>query len=181
MPTLPSVVADAELSNSFLGDNIQICVVTRDFRRTMEGLVRTGIGPWRVYTFDSTTVRDMTYRGEPADYAMRLGLAHSGTMQWEIVQPIKGPTIYDEFLERHGEGIHHVAFSCKGVPWAERIRAFEERGYKMIQSGVWQGILPYAYFETEDDTTTTFEIFDPPGGFVFPEPEEWYPARPPGV
>lgn len=179
MPDLPAVTGQNLLSNSFLGSNIQICVVTRDFRRTMEGLVRSGIGPWRVYTFDPTTVEEMTYRGKPASYSMRLGLADSGGMMWEIVQPLTGPNIYEEFLERHGEGIHHVAWGCNDIPWAERIKAFTDRGYPMIQSGVWLGKVPYAYFETEDDTTTTFEIFDIPPGMAVPTPEEWYPGPPP--
>jgi methylmalonyl-CoA/ethylmalonyl-CoA epimerase len=181
MPHLPAVIGPNLMSNSFLGSNTQICVVTRDFQRTMEGLVRAGIGPWRVYTFDPTTVADMTYRGKPAEYSMRLGLADSGTMNWEIVQPLKGPNIYEEFLEAHGEGIHHVAFGCNGIPWAERVKAFTDRGYAMIQSGVWLGRVPYAYFETEGDTTTTFEIFDVPPDFPTPTPELWYPAPPPGA
>ena len=96
-------------------------------------------------------------RGKPARYSMRLGLAFSGSMMWEIVQPLTGPNIYEEFLERHGEGIHHVAFGCNGIPWNERLKVFADHGYQMIQSGRWQGRAPYAYFETEDDTTTTFE------------------------
>jgi hypothetical protein len=56
-----------------LGEAIQICVVTRDLRRTMGGLVRAGIGPWSVYTFGPDTVSDLTYRGKPAQYSMRQG------------------------------------------------------------------------------------------------------------
>lgn len=181
MAGLPAVTGVNTLSNSFLGDNIQICVVTRDFRRTMEGLVRAGIGPWRVYTFDSSTVQELTYRGQPGKYSMKLGLSFSGSMMWEIVQPVTGPNIYEEFLEKHGEGIHHVAFGCNNVPWADRLKAFKDHGYELIQSGVWQGRVPYAYFETEADTTTTIEIFDIPSDFVMPEPEEWYPAPPPAA
>ena len=179
MSALPAVTGQNLMSNSFLGSNIQICVVTRDFQRTMEGLVRAGIGPWRVYTFDPTTVAEMTYRGKPASYSMRLGLADSGGMMWEIVQPLTGPNIYEEFLAKHGEGIHHVAFGCNNIPWPERVKAFTDRGYRMIQSGIWRGKAPYAYFETEDDTTTTFEIFDIPPDMVIPTPEQWYPGPPP--
>jgi hypothetical protein len=46
----------------------------------MEGLVRAGIGPWRVYTFDSNSVQELTYRGQPGNYSMKLGLAFSGSM-----------------------------------------------------------------------------------------------------
>jgi hypothetical protein len=181
MAELPTVTGATTLSNSFLGDNMQICVVTRDFRRTMEGLVRAGIGPWRVYTFGPETVSELTFRGEPASYSMRLGIAFSGSMMWEIVQPLTGPNLYEEFLEKHGEGIHHVAFTCQNIPWQERLAAFKSHGYELVQSGIWMGRVPYAYFDTEADTTTIFEIFDIPSDFVMPDPEEWYPAPPPAA
>jgi hypothetical protein len=65
--TLPEVISPTELSNSFLGDLVQVCVVTRDHRRTLEGLVRLGFGPWSLRTFDRTNCAEMTYRGRPVD------------------------------------------------------------------------------------------------------------------
>lgn len=181
MSDIPEVTGEVTLSNSFLGDTVQVCVVTRDYRRTMEGMVRLGIGPWRVYTFGKPHVTDMTYRGRPAEFSMKLCLAFSGTMLWEIIEPREGRTIYHDFLDAHGEGVHHVAFGCNGMPWRARIEEFERRGFEKIQSGIWAGRVPWAYFATEDATSTTFEIYDIPADMTFPEPEQWYPARPPGA
>ena len=105
-----------------LGHLVQVCVVTRDYQRTMEGLVKAGIGPWRVYTFGPETVTELTFRGKPASHSMKLCLAFSGTMMWEIVQPLTGPSLYEDFLEQHGEGVHHVAVDCNGLPWEARLR-----------------------------------------------------------
>jgi len=179
MPDQPTPTSDITLSNSFLTDTMQICVVTRDIYRTMDGMIRLGIGPWAVYTFDDTTVSEMTYRGGPGDYSMKLCLAFNGSMMWEIIKPIKGPSIYTEFLEKHGEGIHHTAFHCGDMSWQERVEEFEQRGFKKIQSGLWKDLVPYAYFETEEAATTTFELFIIPEGADMPAPEEWYPATPP--
>jgi methylmalonyl-CoA/ethylmalonyl-CoA epimerase len=179
MATLPKVLSDVRMDNSFLSETIQVCVVTRDYRRTMAGMVEAGIGPWRVYTFARPQVTETTYRGRPTEFSMKLCLTFTGNMMWEIVQPLDGPSIYKEFLERHGEGVHHVAFACADLSWDERVREFERRGFEMIQSGIWLGRVPWAYFGTEDATTTTFEVFQIPDGFVLPEPEEWYPAPPP--
>jgi hypothetical protein len=90
---------------------------------------------------------------------MRLALATAGNMLWEVIQPLEGPSIYQDFLAAHGEGVHHVAFGCESLPYAERIKAFESRGCKMIQSGV-LGNVPFAYFETEGLISTTVEIYD---------------------
>ena len=45
MPDQPTPTSDITLSNSFLTDTMQICVVTRDIYRTMDGMIRLGIGP----------------------------------------------------------------------------------------------------------------------------------------
>ncbi|GAA4990449.1 hypothetical protein GCM10023257_33470 [Streptomyces hyderabadensis] len=175
----PSVVSATELSNSFLGNLIEVCFVTRDHQRTMEGLVRLGIGPWRVYTFDSRTVTRRTYRGAEADYAIKVCFADVGDLAVEIMQPLYGPSIFQQYLDEHGEGIQHIAFDVKGRPWEERIADFAGRGFAMSQSGRFMDQNAFAFFDTEQATGTTFETYDIPDGFVWPEPEAWFPAPPP--
>jgi methylmalonyl-CoA/ethylmalonyl-CoA epimerase len=179
MLAAPTVTGPVTLSNSFLTETVQVCIVTRDHRRVMHGMAQAGIGPWRVYTFGPHNCRDLTLHGRPASFSMRLCVAFTGAMFWEIVEPLDGPSIYKDFLERHGEGVHHTAFACGGLSWPERVRAFEERGFACIQSGVWLDRVPWAYFATEAATSTIFEIYDIPKDFVLPEPEEWYPGPPP--
>lgn len=161
-----------------MGDTIQVCVVTKNFRSTILGLIEMGIGPWAIYTFGPGTVTERTYMGIEEDYSMRLALATSGNMMWEVIEPLEGKSIYKDFLAAHGEGIHHVGMKCQGLSFDERVAEFEARGCRKIQSGVWLNSVPYAYFETEGLITTTVEIFEFPENFVLPEPEEWLPARP---
>ncbi len=175
----PAVVSATELSNSFLGGLLEICFVTADHRRTMEGLVRLGIGPWRIYTFDSSTVTEQTYRGKAADFAIKVCFADVGQLAVEIMQPLSGPSIFAEHLARHGEGIHHVAFDIERRPWDERLATFARRGFPVIQSGRFNHQNAFAFFDTEDATGTTFETYDIPPGYVWPQPEAWFPAPPP--
>ena len=179
MSNLPIVTGDNTLENSFLGETFQLSLITRDYRKMMEKLVKTGIGPWSVYTFGPDTVTDCIYRGQPGTYICKVCLALSGTMMWEIIQPLSGPSIYEEFLDKHGEGIHHVAVNCNDQDWETRVAEFEKHGYKIVQSGYWLGKVPFAYLEMEDDTAIAFEIFIMPEDFEMPEPDEWYPASPP--
>lgn len=174
----PTVTSAVTMSNSFLSETVQVCIVTRDYQKVMEGMLQAGIGPWRVYTFGPDNCTDLTLYGKPASFSMKLCMAWTGSMFWEIVQPLEGPSIYKDFLEKHGEGIHHVAFACGDLPWDERVKSFESRGFACIQSGRWMDKVPWAYFGTEDATTTTFEIYDIPDGFEMPEPESWYPSAP---
>jgi methylmalonyl-CoA/ethylmalonyl-CoA epimerase len=175
----PTVTGESSLSNSFVGNTKQICLVTRDIYRTMAGLVKVGIGPWSVYTFGPDNCTDSTYRGEPSNHTMRVALAFSGEMMWEVIQPLEGRSIYTDFLDQHGEGIHHIASACDGLSYAEQLEKMQTLGYNIIQSGVWAQGVPFAYFDTEGDMSTTIELFDIPEDFDMPEPEEWFPAAPP--
>lgn len=178
---MSTVINETTLSNSFFGNTKQICIVTRDVKRTLAGMVNLGIGPWSIYIFDENNCTDVTYRGKPSKHTMYLALATSGDMLWEVIQPLQGKSIYTEFLDDHAEGIHHVAPVCEGLSYLEQVAKFESMGYPMVQSGLWAGKVPYAYFETEGDISTTLEIFDIPEDFEMPEPIEWYPAKPPAA
>ena len=177
-PGLPAVTGETSLDNAFLGNAIEIAIVTADHRRTMEGLVRLGIGPWRVYTFGPENVSDQTYQGRPASFRLRVCFARSGNITWELMEPIDGPSIFADYLERQGEGIHHVAYDCGNLPMVDRIRAFEARGFRCVQSGKWMGKNHFAFFATDQATSTVFETYEFPADFEYPEPESWYPAPP---
>lgn len=176
---LPQVVTDDRMTNAFLGNVVELAIVTGDHRKTMEGMVRLGIGPWRVYTFSPATVTEQTYRGEPAAFTVKVCFATCGNIIWELMEPLSGPTIFQEFLERHGDGLQHVAYDCNDAPWEERIEELERRGFACIQSGKWMGRNPFAFFETSEATGAVFETYSFPPDWTYPEPEEWYPAPPP--
>lgn len=46
-----------------------------------------------------------TYRGRPADFVVHVALGYSGGMQLELIQPVRGDSLYTE----SGPGLHHVA------------------------------------------------------------------------
>lgn len=93
------------------------------------------------------------------------------------MQPVCGNTIFAEFLDTHNEGIQHVAFDCNNIPWEDRLREFERRGYKCVQGGSWMDKNHFAFFETQEATTTTFETYSFPEDWEYPVPEETYPPR----
>ncbi|MFV1943995.1 VOC family protein [Pseudomonas luteola] len=173
------VTSERTLSNSFLGDAMQICIVTHDIYRTLEQFVRLGVGPWRIYQFDEHSVSNQTYRGAPQTHSLKLAMGWSGSTFWEVIQPLEGKSVYSDWLAKHGEGVQHIAQTCNGIPFEERIMEFERRGFRVSQSGSFQGQVRYAYIDTEDSVGFAVELMDFPEGYAMPEPEEWYPAAPP--
>ena len=181
MPVVEAVrvTSPTTLSNSFVGETFQICVVTGDIYRTLEQFVRIGIGPWKIYTFDDNLIKDLEYRGEKNGHSARLAIAWSGAMWWEVIQPLEGPSIYREWLDKHGDSIHHVAVDCKGIGYDDRIAEVRRRGYQVTQSCRFMGQVPYCYVDTENSTGFGVELVELPENFSLPEPEEWYPGPPP--
>ena len=127
---------------------------TKDYKRTIAGVSQLGIGPWRVYTSNHENTTDQTYRGKPSAFTMRLCFAElSPEIVYEVIQPVSGPTVFQEFLDEHGEGIHHVAYDCNNLPMEERVKLFEQRGFAMAHGGNWMGKCRFAFFESEETGT----------------------------
>ena len=92
-------------------DGIQVCVIVKDLREAMDRYHSLfGIGPFEVYTVDTKELPGVTYRGQPGDYRVTVGMGKIGTGVLELLECERGETIYKEFLDKHGEGVHHIGF-----------------------------------------------------------------------
>src|SRR3712207_5768236 len=89
----------------------QVAVVVRDLDRAMTRYwTELGVGPWHVYTYGPHRMPRMTYRGADRPYVMKLALAYVGPTMYELIESVEGPSIYEEFLARQGEGLHHLGY-----------------------------------------------------------------------
>ncbi len=159
----------------FLGRPEEVCIATRDIDKTMEGLVKLGIGPWKVYTFDPSTVSEQTYAGEPSEWALKVAFAPTKDILWELIQPLWGPSIIADFLDKNDEGVQHISFDLDGLPWDQRIEAFASRGFKVLQSGFWANKVRFAFYDTAPLTGLCFESYSVFKDVNHPEPDYIYP------
>ncbi|KAF7556048.1 hypothetical protein G7Z17_g1723 [Cylindrodendrum hubeiense] len=160
-----SLIADAKPNqlSPFLGKIVEICIVSSDCRRTISELSKLGIGPFCIYEFNAATVSHRQYLGQDSQFELLVAFATQGDVVWEIMQPVAGPSIMRDFLDKRGEGIHHVAFDCNHVPPQQRREEFRRRGYDVVQSGIWhgkRGTCEFMFFDTEGAIGTCFETYD---------------------
>ncbi len=104
---------------------------------------------------------DLVYRGQPGKFDQRLGWHRHGTVTWEWIEPLAGPTVYEDFLKEHGEGFHHFAFDVPDIDAAGAF--FESHGAPIVQSGAWgekgkpgSGRFSYAATDAFGGVTTEF-------------------------
>ena len=121
-----------------------------------------GIGPWRIYTVGDD-LTDVTYRGRPVSFRIRYGLAMSGSLTMEIIQPLEGPSIWHEYLEGRGPSLHHFNFYVDDFDAAAAEIA--DQGWTAVQTGNGFGQSrdgKFAYYEHGDDVGCLVELVQAP-------------------
>ena len=149
----------------------QVGILVEDLDQAVENYWRVGkIGPWQIYTYQRPLVKVMTYRGKPADYKMRIALTWTNALCIELIQVLEGESIYQEFIEKRGFGLHHLGIVVEDAE-AEIAQA-EGAGFPVIQDGSGYGLHGdghYAYLDTEAQLGVIVELMQPPKVRVSPE------------
>jgi len=60
-------------------------------------------------------------------------MAKMGGAVLELLETLKGQTIWQDFYDKHGEGMHHIGLFVKNFPAA--LSAFVDRGFKITVDG----------------------------------------------
>lgn len=103
-----------------------------------------GIGPWGLFTITPTHCR---VRGREQAFSFRVALATVGGGTFELVSPLTGPSVYDEFLERHGDGFHHTCLAYSSLAELGAAKAeLLAQGRELIQEGSAGELFDFAYF-----------------------------------
>ena len=162
----------------FLNDGVaQVAILVENLEEAVENYWRMfGIDDWHFYTYGKPLVKEMTYHGEPAEYKMRVALSYLGPMRIELIQPLEGDTVYRDFVEEHGYGVHHFGVLVEDMD-AALVEA-EAAGVAMTMDGAGfgrDGDGHYAYLDTEKRLGVTIELIERPKGRM--PPEKIYPPQ----
>jgi catechol 2,3-dioxygenase-like lactoylglutathione lyase family enzyme len=171
VPTRPEL---AELGFARTFDQIGIVVTNLDqaLEAYTDGL---GIEPWIGWMYDEHLLARRSFRGKEGRYTMRLAV-HGAHPQVELLEPIDGPSIFHEFLDTRGPGLHHVAYFVPSFSEAEA--RLSGLGFPMVQSGGGHGVGgdgAFGYFDAGAALGIYIECIEPPKArrpphFVYPEP-----------
>jgi catechol 2,3-dioxygenase-like lactoylglutathione lyase family enzyme len=133
---------------------VQIAWVTRDQDATEKALTTLlGAKKWIRMPGVHFGPDTCTYRGRPADFVADISLSYAGDTQLELIAPVNGDSIYTEFLDRTGPGLHHICVEVDDVE-----AALAERGAEVVQRGVMPGGMEFAYVTARQAGVPYLEI-----------------------
>jgi catechol 2,3-dioxygenase-like lactoylglutathione lyase family enzyme len=135
---------------------VQVGYVVRDLEAAEAWFERT-LGMPSPFRMENVTFgADCSYRGRPYDAAVHISLGYLGEMQIELIQPVRGASLYTESLEQKGPGLHHVAFD---VPdFSATVDALCKSGLELVAQGRMGPGSEFAYFDCEAHGTSLIEI-----------------------
>ncbi|UCB44730.1 MAG: VOC family protein [Spirochaetota bacterium] len=115
----------------------QIAIAVKDLEMVAENYWKIlGIGPWEIYDWEEPLVYDREYYGKPAWAREKIAVTRVGSVEFELVQPVDGPSVYGDWIEKHGEGLHHMNFLVDSSDEFEKIgEALVREGFPSLQRG----------------------------------------------
>ncbi len=137
----------------------QIGLVVPDLDQAMQYYWRLcGIGPWNVYTNSAPPLK-CVYRGQPANYKVKVALALTGEVQMELIEYIEGDTIHRDFIQAGQQGIEHFGVMVPDLD--EALKPYTRKGISILQQVDGLGLSKdgrYAYLDTQATLGTVLEL-----------------------
>ena len=139
----------------------QIGVVVRNLDESIGKYEKIlGIKPHRIIEQSPTGDGKKYYYGKESDFFQKVALYQLGDIEFELLEPFGEDSVLKDYLDEHGEGIHHIAFDTEN--FAGVCEHFESNGIPLAQTGPTSRhpALRWGFFDTVKELGTTIEVFN---------------------
>jgi methylmalonyl-CoA/ethylmalonyl-CoA epimerase len=136
----------------------QVGLVVRDIGKTARAFADVfGVPVPPVNLTDGVDIAHTEYKGQPSEARAKLSFFNFGQVTIELIEPIGQPSTWQDFLDEHGEGVHHIAFEIKGMD--KQITYLTGKGVPLIQRGDYTGGR-YAYTDGVPQLGVVLELLE---------------------
>jgi len=147
-------------NQGLLGNKVvaQVGIIVRDIEATARAYAEFfGMEMPSINWTDVPEKARTQYRGEQTNARAKLAFMNMGSLQLELIEPDEHPSTWREYLDEHGEGVHHIAFFVEGMK--EKIELMAGRGMPLVQYGEYTGGR-YAYMDTFPQLKVMLELLE---------------------
>ena len=136
-----------------------ICLVVNDIEKTLEDYVEFfGIKNPGWFWAGGSGKEGTLYRDAPTDAKAKLAFMKIDTLTIELIEPDQGKSVWREFLDKYGEGFHHLGINIEGTE--EALEILTKRGEPTLQRGGNPKTGGYAYVDTREKLKLMIELLE---------------------
>ena len=117
-----------------------------------------GVDPPQIRATKPSHEVKVMFRGHPSEGQAKLAFIKLGPqVTLELIQPLGGDTSWQEFLDKNGEGVQHIAFQVADVE--KSVKAFADAGMPVLHQGRYNdGSGSYTYIDAAKALGVTLEL-----------------------
>ncbi|HEY9581288.1 MAG TPA: VOC family protein, partial [Rhizorhapis sp.] len=144
---------NSSTSQGFVGKQFdQVAFVVDELESAQKRFGRLyGIETWNVWTNLADGQSNKIYRGHPGTYQFSCAYAFVGDLMVELCQHDGGRSVYKDWLDSRGPGLHHLGFRLDTREEFDAAgAAFEREGAPLAMGGEIEGAGVWAYYDTVD-------------------------------
>jgi methylmalonyl-CoA epimerase len=144
------------MSGNSLKRVTQIAVVVRDIDKTLTIWSKLlGLEKPEIIVTEDWESTHMTFRGKPSKAKAKLAFVKMENIELEFIEPVGRPSTWQDFLDKHGEGIHHIAFQVENLE--RTLDKLGQIGVKAEQKGDFKGGC-YVYTNSKSELGAVIEL-----------------------
>ena len=100
---------------------------------------------------------------EVVSESVRVAFIDAGNVKLELLEPMSEQSAIHTFIEKKGEGIHHIAFGVEGIE--ERMNELREKGVRILneQPKIGAGGAQVAFLHPKSSYGVLYELCDKSG------------------
>lgn len=131
----------------------QVCFVVKDIDAAVEFHTKAnGITAWNVAIDLAKEQSEKEYFGKPGNFQFSCAYGYAGETLFELARHDGGNSVYNDWLNEHGPGLHHIGFRQSGAEDYARADAhYRNLGLAKAMAGFFQGPFGncrWAYYDT---------------------------------
>ena len=134
----------------------QIGLVVENIEKAAENYADIlGMEVTDIITTDPLEKANTRFQGSPTEARAKLAFFRMDNITIELIEPIDGPSTWQESLEQNGPGVHHIAFNVDDM--RQTVQFLEQKGATMVQRGDFTGG-SYAYVDASNQLHVILEL-----------------------